>query len=382
MKPIPARRLAAALIVIVGVLLVIGIVVFGLDHDAANSKDFLQYWTAERLLASGGNPYDFAATLALERSVGFKYYPPLITLSPPIALFFGLPLAWVNANIGLTLWMLLSIACLLASVALVWLLQGRPESRYHLVGVFFPPALRCLIAGQLGIFFLLEIVLFFYLQKSRPFWAGAALVFCALKPHLFLPCFLVMLLWTVVRRQFHMVAGFISALALNCGLTLLVDRQIWTEYQQMLHMSGIMNDFLPTLWVWIRFLADRNARWIEFIPEAAACVWASWYFWSRRARWNWLDHGLLVLVVSVACSPYSWYTDQSLLLPAIVIGLTGSDRSIRSLALFALIAGAGLVAMLIDIKLTSAFFVWTAPAWLLWYAYARHVRGRAEHARA
>ena len=89
---------------------------------------------------------------------------------------------------------------------------------------------------------------------------------------------------------------------------------------------------------------------------------------------HWL--GLLLLVVSVACAPYSWYTDQAMLLPPIVVGLSQSEKSIRSLALFALIAGTGLIAMMVDIKLTSGFFVWTAPAWLLWYAYARHVRSR------
>jgi hypothetical protein len=265
-------------------------------------------------------------------------------------------------------------ACMLASVWIIWLMQGRPESRYHLIGIFFPPVLRCLMAGQLGIFFLLEVAVFLYLHKARPFWAGAALVFCSLKPHLFLPCFLVLLFSAIVQREFRIVAGFFAALAVSCGLTMTLDRQIWPQYRQMMHASGIMNEFLPTLGVWVRFLVGKNAKWIEFIPEALGCLWAVWYYWTRRDRWDWLDQGLLVLVVSVACSPYSWYTDHALLLPAIVVGLSESEKSIRSLALFALIAGIGLYAMMADIQLTSGFFVWTAPAWLLWYAYARHER--------
>jgi Glycosyltransferase family 87 len=374
MKEGVARKLAAVCIAIVGGLLVVGIVVFGLDRNAATSKDFLQYWSAEQLLAHGGNPYDVAATLAIERSVGFKQYPPLITLSPPVGFFFALPLGWMNANNGLIAWMLLMFACMLASVWIVWLMQGRPESRYHLIGIFFPPVLRCIMAGQLGVFFMLEFALFLYLQKSRPFWAGAALVFCSLKPHLFLPCFLVLLLWSIAKRQFRILAGFFVALAVSCALTLSLDRQIWSQYQQMMHTSEIMNDFLPTVGVWFRFLVDRNAKWIEFIPEGAGCVWAAWYFWTRRERWEWMDQGLLVLVVSVACSPYSWYTDQAVLFPVVVVGLSENEKSIRSLVLFALIAGIGLYAMIADIKLTSAFFVWTAPAWLLWYVVARRER--------
>ena len=376
MKQSPAHTLAAACIFIVGALLVIGIVVFGLDRNAATSKDFLQYWSAEQLLAHHQNPYDPAATLQIERSVGFKQYPPLITLSPPVAFFFALPLAWVSPNTGLTCWMLLLMACMLASVWLVWLLEGRPQSRYHLIGIFFPPVLRCLMAGQLGIFFLIEIALFLYLQKSRPFWAGAALVFCSLKPHLFLPCFLVLLLWSLYKRQFRILAGFFAALAVSSGLTLSLDRHIWPRYAHLARTTGIMNQFLPTVGVWLRFLVNPNAKWIEFLPEIAGCLWAVWYFWTRRDRWDWMDQGLLVLVVSLACSPYSWYTDQALLLPAIVAGLNKSEKSAASLVLFALIAGIGLFALVADIQLTSAFFVWTAPAWLLWYAYARHVSPR------
>ena len=371
----PLRVIAAACIVIVGVALILGIVVFGLDHDAAVKKDFLQYWSAERLLSQGQNPYDMTATLELERSVGFRNYPALLSLSPPIALFLGLPLGWVDARTGLTLWMLFTVACLLASVWIIWLSLGRPETRYHLVGVFFPPALRCIMSGQLGIFFLLEIALFLYLQKSRPFWAGAALAFCALKPHLFLPCLLVLVLWSLWRREFRVLAGLGATLAVSCLLTLSLDHHVWTQYAQMMRGSGIMNEFLPTTSVWLRFLINRNAHWIEFIPEVVGCAWAAWYFWKQRGTWDWMDQGLLVLVVAMACAPYSWYTDQALVLPAIIAGLVESEKSIRSLLLFTLIAGAGLVALIVDIKLTTAFFTWTAPAWLVWYVYARHVRG-------
>jgi hypothetical protein len=366
-----ARKIAAACIVAVGIVVVVGILVFGLDHDAATNKDFLQYWSAEQLLAHGANPYDVAATLQLERSVGFKNYPPLMTLSPPVAFWFGLPLGWVDAKTGLTLWMLLLFACVLASVWLIWAAQGRPETRYHVIGIFFPPVLRCIMAGQLGVFFLLEMALFLRLQKSRPFWAGAALVFCSLKPHLFLPCLLVLVLWSIYKREFRVITGLAVAVAVSSLLTLSLDPHIWSQYRQMTSASTIMNEFLPTLGVWLRFLIDKNARWIEFVPAAVGCCWAIWYFWTQRDRWDWMDGGLLLLVVSVASAPYSWYTDQAMLLPPIVAGLNKSEKSIPSLLLFALIAGTGLIALMVDIKLTSGFFVWTASAWLVWYIYAR-----------
>jgi Glycosyltransferase family 87 len=373
-----ARQVAAAFILVVGMALVVGIVFFGLDRDAAKNKDYLEYWSAEQLLAHGQNPYDWNATLKLEREVGFNDYPALMSLSPPTAMFFLLPLGWVSANTGLICWTLVLMACTLASVWLIWLTLGKPDTRYHVIGIFFPPVLRCIMAGQIGIFLLLEIALFFYLQKSRPFWAGAALVFFSLKPHLVLPCLLVLVLWSIYKREYRILAGFSVAFAVSVGLTLVVDPRIWSQYREMTRTSPIMDELLPTASIWLRFLIAPKARWIEFIPEVAGCIWAIWYFWTRRDRWDWIDHGMLLLVVAVACSPYSWYTDQAVLLPPVVAGLNESERSRSSLGLFALVAGAGLVALVIDIKLLSGFFAWTAPAWLLWYAYARLMgRGRA-----
>jgi Glycosyltransferase family 87 len=373
-KQSPARRAAAAGILIVGISLVVGIVVFGLGSDAAKNKDYLEYWSAGQLLKHGQNPYDWNATLRLERNVGFNDYPALMSLSPPVAMFFLLPLGWVDANTGLICWMLALMACTVASVWLIWLMLGKPDSRYHAIGIFFPPVLRCIMAGQIGIFLLLGIALFFYLQKSRPSWAGAALVLFSLKPHLVLPCILVLVLWSAYKREHRVLAGFSVALAISCGLTLAVDPHVWSQYREMTRTSPIMDQLLPTASIWLRFLIDPKARWIEFIPEAAGCAWAVWYFWTRRERWDWADHGMLLLVVAVACSPYSWYTDQAVLLPPIVAGLNESERSISSLVLFAAVAGAGLVALMIDIKLLSGFFAWTAPAWLAWYAYARKQR--------
>jgi hypothetical protein len=369
----PARMIGAALILVVGAAVVVCIVVFGLDPHAASSKDYLQYWSAERLLAQGQNPYDWTATLKLERTVGFNEYPALMSLSPPVAMFFLLPLGWMSADSGLMCWMLLMFASVLAAVWLIWLSEGRPDTRYHIIGIFFPPVLRCIMAGQIGIFLLLEIALFFYLQKSRPFWAGTAMVFFALKPHLVLPCFLVLALCSFYKRDFRILAGFFTALAVSCSLTLAVDPHIWSQYREMTRTSPIMDEFIPTAPIWLRFMIAPKAKWIEFVPEIAGCIWAVWYFWTRRERWDWMDQGMLLLVVSVACAPYSWYTDQPILLAPIVAGLNASEKSIRSLALFAAIAGAGLIALVVDIKLLSAFFVWTAPAWLVWYAYARYV---------
>ncbi len=372
---IALRKLAAAAIIAAGACLVTAILVLGSDDKSATGRDFIQYWALEKQLAQGANPYDAVAILRIERAVGMDKPGVLISLSPPVAFAYALPLGWVSAKTGLVMWMLLLLACLGASVWMLWLLHGRPESRWHVIGLGFPPALWCLIAGQLGIFFLLDIVLFLYFIRRRPWLAGAALVLCALKPHLFLPCAVVLVLWSVRRREIGVLSGFASALAVSCGLTLWLDPQVWRQYVQMMRASRIMDQFLPTVSVGLRFMVDRRAHWIEFVPEAAACIWAAWYFLKRRARWEWGREGLLVLLAGVAFSPYSFYSDQAVLFPAVLVGLYASEKSVGALVLFGVIAGAGLVGFVAQIPMSSLYYMWTAPAWLVWYLYVMQKAG-------
>jgi hypothetical protein len=373
----PLQTFAAALIALAGAAIVICIVVFGVSNEAATKRDYLEYWSAEQVLAHGGNPYDADTIFQQERQAGFDKSSVLISPSPPVALWLALPLGWVNARVGLVLWMLQLIASLLASIAILWLLMGRPKSSYHLIGIFFPPIVWCLAAGQLGIFFLLEIVLFLYFQqRSRPFLAGAALALCTLKPHLFVPFLLTLLLWSLYRRQMRALAGFAAAVAASCGLTLCLDRQIWAQYAQMIHARGLVDIYVPTAGMALRYLVNPQASWMGMLPECAGCAWAIWYFWTRRRRWDWTRQGMAALLVSIACTPYSWYTDQAMVFPALALALNASQRPMRTLLPFAAITGAGMISLIAEIPLTSSFYAWTAPAWVLWYFYAMQYGAR------
>jgi hypothetical protein len=373
-KAKPWRVIAAGCIVLAGVVFIVGLYAIGLTQKSAAQRDYIEYWAAGQELVHGANPYDPKAILDLERSVGWDKDFPQITLSPPMILLLAWPLGYMSPKTGLILWLLASLGCMVASAWIVWLLHGKPESRMHLVGLAFPPALACLMAAQLGDFFLLETALFLYLHRSRPWLAGAVLVLFALKPHLFVPCFLVLLLWSVVRRDFKVLAGFLIAVVSSCAIVTLLDPQSWHQYRQMMLSTKITDAFVPTLAVGLRFMVDRQSNWLEFLPEIIACIWASWYFWSRRERWNWSDQGLLLLLVSTACSSYGWYYDQALLFPAIAAGLYRAERSRISMLSFMFIAAGGLIAIFGQIQPTSGFYVWTAPAWLLWYIYATRER--------
>ena len=363
----PWRILAAAAILSVG----IGILAFAMTSSIAAQKDFISYWAAGHQLIHHGNPYDGSAILALERSAGFTDPRPFFMRNPPSAFFLALPLGLLSAKSGVVLWSLALIVAMMTSIRLLWVMHGRPPGRLHLVGYLFPPTLACLLAGQIGIFILLGVVLFLYLQRTRPYLAGAALLLCALKPHLFLPFGVVLLAWVLMSKSYKVLIGAFAALAASIALSFFLDPAGWSHYTAMARAANLENEMIPTVSLIFRLAVHRNWLWLQFVPAFLGCRWALRYYWNNREQWSWTDHGLLLLLVSVLVAPYAWFTDETVLLPAILAGLYRASR--RSLLVFSLIAGIALVEVLFGLKINSGFYLWTAPAWLVWYLYSRPV---------
>jgi len=378
----PLRIFAAAAIVAAGLCFVVAMYMVGLSDRNAAGRDFISYWAAGQLLVHGKNPYDFQAARSLELAAGRDPAEPLLMMrNPPVAFFAALPLGLVSPKVALILWLLLLLGGLSLAILLIWVLHGRPDNRVHLLGYVFAPALACFQAGQFGIFLLLGVVLFLYFHRTRPFLAGAALLLCSLKPHLFFAFGVALVLWSVTAKTGRILAGFAASLAASCALSYALDKNAWAQYAQMMHAGGALDEAVPALSVYFRLLLSRHTVWLQFIPEACACLWAVWYFWTRRTRWNWMDHGLVLLLVGAMCTPFGWLTDESMLLPAVLAGVYCALDTRRSLVPIAVVAATALAEFFFGPKITTPWFLWTTPAWLGWYLYATgRFRGQAAHA--
>ena len=364
------RVISACCIVAASFLLVTSLLVMGFTNKSACEKDFIEYWAAGQQLFHGDSPYDPGAVFRLEHAAGQEGNQPKITFSPPVAFFFLVPLAFVGPKTGLILWTLALIACLLISVWMVWIVQGGPDDGLHWCGYMFPPAIACIMAGQISIFLLLGIMIFLSCYEHRPYVAGAALLPCAWKPHLFLPLFLVLILSSIIRKEWRVLAGFGAALIFSCALTLYFDRHIWSQYFQMMRETGVLHAYVPTLSVSLRFLINRKAVWVQLIPEVAACGWAVWYYWTRRDQWTWMDQGMLVLLISALVTPYAWFSDEAVLMPAVLFGIYSATSARRSLLPIVIIGTVALIEISTIGKMASPYYLWTTPAWLGWYLYA------------
>lgn len=368
--PALVRRMAAACIVLIGFVVVGAMYWLALQGKNPTESDFIGYWAAGRQLAAHANPYDIPAALRLEQAEGYHGTEPRVTPSPPVALFLLWPFGFLSAKTSMFCWTMAMLASLAFSLRLLGLLIGQPRSMLLLLGFLFAPALACLEAGQLGLLFLLGITLFLFSIRTRPALAGAALLPLLLKPHLFLPFALALLLWILMRRAWAVLAGASAAALAGAALTLLLDPQVWTHYLHLLHAASLQNRYTPTLSVALRLLVAWNAEWPRFVLPAAGCLWAVWYVRSRRARWDWQLEGLVVLLVSVWCSPYTWFTDESVLLPALLVALLAPQRAGRSAWPTLAIASIPLLELSTSIDIKSWAYVWTPSAWLLCFLYA------------
>jgi hypothetical protein len=347
----------------------LGILALLLTGNHPGGRDFVAYWVAGHQIVHHANPYDSATVFALERSVGFPAESnPLLMRNPPSALPLVMPLGFLSLRAASLLWSLLLIAAFAGSVHMLRVLLGCRAGRLQWLGYSFGPALACIFSGQTGLFCLLGLVVFLRLHRTRPFAAGAALWFCALKPHLFLPFGVVLLAWIVLDRSYGVFAGAAASMCASSALIWSLDPAAWSQYRSMMQSSWLDREFIPCLGVALRFLIRPQAMWIEYLPAAAGCVWAVFYYARNRIAWDWLQHGALLMLVSIFVTPYAWLSDQSLLIPALLLGAYRATSRWQIGLLLAATAAIE-VQLLSGVTVHSPQFLWTAPLWLTWYLY-------------
>ena len=335
----------------------------------AGSRDFVAYYATGRQLVQHADPYDADAIRRIERSAGLSVNGVLLMRNPPWGLPVAYPLGFFGVRIAAVLWSLILLACLLIPVHLVRKLHGSPPNYIHWLSLSFVPALMCLTMGQTSLFALLGLTLFLYYYRSRPFAAGASLWLCTLKPHLFLPFAAALLAWILFSRSYKVLAGAIATMALSCALTLWIDPSAFSAYLALMRSASVVQEFVPCLSDAMRFAISPRAVWLQYLPVGLASMWALWFYWRRRHEWSWVENGNLLILVSLVAAPYSFLYDQSIAVPAVMHGAYTTRK--RSLLVVAVCILAIIELQALRVRISSVYYLWTAPVWLIWYLCAR-----------
>jgi len=346
-----------------------------LSGKIAGSRDFVVFWATGQQLLHHADPYNPVAMGKIEHDAGIPaVVGTLYMRNPPWGLPLVLPLGLINLRLGALLWSLAMVACLLASVNMLWQMHGRPQNLLHWLGYAFGPAMVCIIMGQSSLFALFGFVLFLKLHQTQPFLAGASLWLCALKPHLFVPFGVVLLAWIVASKSYRILAGITVAIAASCVVAHIFDPTAWVDYARMMRSVGLEKEYIPCLTVVIRLWLSPQSMWLQYLAPVLTSAWALFYFRTRRHTWDWNRNGSFLVLVSLVAAPYSWVYDGGLAIPALLEGIYAT----RSRILLVVLAIASLmieVELIWGVKVASAFYLWTAPAWFAWYLLAHAASG-------
>lgn len=360
--------LAAAMALLVGAIY--------LAARAPLHNDFVEYWASARLLLTRGDPYSPPAILAVESESGFTGSRALLMWNPPWTLPFILPLGAISYPQASAAWLLLSLVIVFACTDFLWQFYGgEPRRRWlgWLLAATFFPLLTALGLGQIGPLILLGLTLFLRCETSRPWLAGAATVLIAVKPQLLYLFWIVLLLESLRRRRWKLLAGAGGALAVASFLPLLMTPELWREYTQLATSGEVLRNPSPNLGTLLR-VALGGRVWLQFVPSLFGIMWAVLFWRSKRLGWTWAEHLPVLLLVSLVTTAYGWLFDQIVLLPALIsIAVPLRRRRTRLcvgvIAVYCL-ASAAMVLFVVWRK-TGMAYTWTAPVWLLIYLWIR-----------
>jgi len=162
---------------------------------------------------------------------------------------------------------------------------------------------------------------------------------------------------------------------------LLINHTVFSQYLALWKESRLIEQLTPT--------AGGLLRWwlgsvlLQFLPAAVAGGWFLYYWLRAGMSWDWPEGTPLLLLVSMATAPYSWFFDQVVLLPSVLHGARDMQSNTKKIVLatasFLVINIAALT--LILMHRTTFWYAWTAPAWLLWYLAVRRYPAQRVHQR-
>lgn len=302
------------------------------------TKDFIEYWAANQVADSLGNPYDPAQIHAVELLSGRTDSVPLMMWNPPWLLVLMRPVLQRPLERAAAMWMGVNIV--MATAACLLIASGYRRARLEAIdlipaamaGVLSVPTALTIQLGQVSLVLLLGMALLYWSMRWRhDLLAGVALALLSIKPHLFLLVLVLVAIEVVRARRWRIVTGAVTAMMSLLMVTMLhwFSALPWWIQGVSTPLAGAppaitwRTPNLPNL---LRDLltpaGGPSPTWpLTAIPFAAAVLCALWVW--RRPRDQSLDALLpMVLCVSVIAAPFGWTFDHVVLLvPQIIIFL-------------------------------------------------------------
>jgi hypothetical protein len=352
-----------------------------LDPGVLTVDDFVEYWSAGRLNALGGDPYSPDQLFPLQQAAGLTQTEPIMMWNPPWTLTFVMPFGLADYPPARLAWLMFHLALVLFCADRLWQMSGGPLQLRWLawaVALSFCPTLIVLRMGQIAPLMLLGLTGFLHFQKmGREGLAGACLFLTAIKPHLVYLVWLAWLAWVVSERRWKSLAGTILTGLVLTLIPLAVNPNVLEQYRyQTLHQPPV--DWQTTTFgSLLRVCFGEEKRWLPFVPTAIGLAWLVPYWLRARRAWRWDESLPLLLLVSYCTASFGWLGDQVVLLLALLPIAAGlARRPCQPTIILAVVVYVTLDAA--DLGINVFFYdkqlwhLWTAPALLVGFVVYRH----------
>jgi hypothetical protein len=359
-------------------------------------RDFVEYWSAARVHATGGDPYDGHQLLPYQRLAAGDPDKSQATMlwTPPWTLPLYLPFGMLDPRTAHLLWLVVQAGCVLLSSWLLWRVYGGPTGMlWPLVplaaAATFAPVWWLIGFGQNTGFVLLGLAGYLYLRtRGYPVAAGIAAALTAVKPHLLVLFGLALVLDAATRPGRRALLSGVVTLLISSAVALLPNPDVFGQFSAALtrphsaEAPALSEWKVPVVGSYVRWWIDpAHGRpfWVQFVPLAAACVALVPYWWFRRRTWDWSVETPRLVFASVLAAPYgAWMFDLTVLLAPVVPAVALLARSPR---LVPVTAAAGSHLLLLALTFTPPgryqrwfgeplslhHFVWFTPAVLVWF---------------
>jgi hypothetical protein len=285
--------------------------------------------------------------------------------NPPVLFIFLLPLAWMPFTTAKFVWLVVNMTLIVTAgwmLTRIYLPVSSPRAKliFLVYAMGFPAVIAGLYMGQITFLVFWGFVLCLTLiRKERWFWAGAALVLTAIKPHLTILSVIYLMAYMAKRRQWQGWLG-LALTGIGCLLVLFLFRPDILSDLQGATVVGSVPWATATIGGLISFLGfSELPRYLIFLflPLPFLLVKYSDAFQIE------LSVALLTLI-TVPTTFFGWSYDQTILLIPIAQIFGWLPRSRYKLQAGVAIAGATAVnyyqRMLV---INDTYYVWVPLFW-------------------
>jgi hypothetical protein len=287
-------------------------------------QDFVEYWSAGSLNASGQNPYDPELMAEVEQKVRPYLGQEVMMWNPPWTLTLVMPLGLLPCHWAHLIWLFVNLTILLVGADFLWRFYGgilRYRGIAWFIALSFTPTLIVLEMGQITPLIFLGLIGFLYFERQgRDNLAGACLVLIAIKPHLVYLVGLAILVWVIDRRRWFILVGAAIGLLIATAIPLACNPAVLKQYWHSLSQHPPAQFYSPTIGTFLRLWLGPDKFWLQFVPVILGGAWFVWYWMRHRRSWQWSEQLPVLVLACYLTAPYgAWPFDYVVMLIPLVV---------------------------------------------------------------